>query len=223
MGLSTVKNSANSTAAKVALAGAVALSAFGANAQGHDLTTPGCHDQAVVLKALTDNGQLQVFTGNRVTDNDPFNLITLNEKGYGFNFEQKKVAGKSPEMCLGFAFKTAILEAGATKPTWANVIRSNGVLDVNKLYQNNGKLWFVVQSYTKNTQGVEVAGKSVILTAAEPKEKLASVLEVTPQGIPSMSFVMKNFKPQEQNIKFLVERGLGSIASKADTSASQPR
>ncbi len=214
MGLSAVKDFANSTTAKVALAGAIAFSAFGANAQTHDLATPGCHDQTVVLKALAENGQLQVFTGNRVTDNDPFNIITLNEKGYGYNFEQKKIAGKPNQMCLGFAFKTAILETGTTKPSWANIIQpSAGGIDVNKVYQNNGKLWFVAQSYTKNAQGVEIGGKSVVLAAGEASEKSASVWEVTPKGIPSSSFLMRNFKPQDQNVKFLVERGLGPVAS----------
>lgn len=200
----------NLTVAKIIAAGVAAFSSLTAEAQFLDFTPGSCYDQSVVTPALEKDGQLMIASGKRAIPIFPHNIFTLNEKGYGYNFEQKKRLDKPSELCLRAAYKSALLNppSNSTPPGWANAIKSNKGIDVEKAYKSNGRLLFVAQSYTRNAQGIEIGGRSVVIAFSNNKDNLASVWEVSSAGVPDSLFDMKDF--QIMNFEYFIGRGFGS-------------
>ena len=203
---------ANSTTAKVTLAGAIALGGVAnVNAQSLPLVGGKCHDSATTQAMLKADGQLPLIIGNRNTDDFPLNVIMMNDKGYGYNFEEKKA---EKQICLRVAFKDAQLnyEDNTLIPAWGLAIKKTNGFDVEKIYANQGRLVFAAQSYSRDASGKEIVGKAIVIGIL-PSKKLGTVFEVDGSGIADTSFDLNGYKIVTQNYTHFIGRGFGSIAS----------
>lgn len=224
MGLSAVKDFASSTTARIAVAGAITLSAFAANAQSLPFEAGKCHDMEAVKVALKADGQKNLFFGDRITDNSPANFFTMNDKGYGYNLEFKKASTPSQkdQLCLRTEYKDIQLNYvdNSQIPSWAKRIKPNKGIDVQKMYSQTGdnvaRLVFVATTYTKNANGNEINGKAIAV-AVQPFLKGASVWSIDSSGVPNSVADVRNFEIHTKNFNDFMGRGFGSIASSGQT------
>lgn len=226
MGLSAVKDFANSTTAKVAVAGAIALSVFGANAQTttypffvhnnpNNPSSPQCHDQGKVMAAIKEDGQLEIAAGRRFTDNGPYNIITMNTKGYMYNFEQQRTSN-GLELCLRFKAKAGIVDDSPTRPSWTRNIGVNGNINPDEFYKKGGRIWAGAHGFSLSSTGTEIPGQLVAVTASQLDERdigqTGVVWMINNKGTPSNLLSLNGIKINTQNIRFLMNNGLGPLA-----------
>ena len=218
MGLSAVKDFANSTIAKVALAGAITLSVFSANAQSLPFESGKCYDQIAVKAALSADNQKPIFVGDRITDRSPTNIFYMNNNGYGYNTELKKASKptEKDELCVGASFNQIQLNYldNPEIPLWAKGIKPNRGIDIQKAYKNQGddvvRLAMVAYSYRKDANGKEIKGNAIVV-AVMPNVKEAAIWSVNPYGIPDGTFSMRNFGVHTGNFNQFMSRGFGSL------------
>lgn len=213
MSQSAVKDFTSSTTAKMALVGALLVTPFAANAQSLDLKLGQCQDRATVEAMLKQDGQKILFVGKRVTDNSPTNVFYLNDKGYGYNTEFKKA---TDELCPAAAYKDVVLNPveNDKMPSWAIGIKPNKGIDVQKAYSQKGddtvRLVFVARTYTKNSAGQEINGKSIAL-AVQPFKKEANTWSIDSTGVPDTLFAMRDFGIVTKNFNEFVARGSNNL------------
>lgn len=209
MAVSAVKDFANSTTAKLALAAAMAFSGA-ANAQTVPYTT-SCHDGPSVEAALERDGQKPIFIGKRPIPGYPGNVITMNDNGYGYNFERNP---KNQELCPVASFKNIQLNYvdNSEIPEWGKAIKPNKGINVQNTYAKGSRLVFIAQTYKKDANGNEVTGKAMTILAI-PAEKGAAVWSVDSNALPDSSYEMKDFGIVEKNFNYFMGRGFNSRAT----------
>ena len=225
MVLSAVKDFANSTTAKVAVAGAITLSAFAANSQSLPFEAGTCHDQGAVMAALKADGQLEIAAGRRLLDNGPYNIITMNTKGYMYNFEQNRTE-KGNELCLRFKANAGIADDSQTRPNWTKNIGVNGNINPDGLYKKGGRIWAGAHGFSLSSTGSEIPGQLIAVVSSSLNDKnvaeVGVVWMINNKGIPSSLLSLNGIKINTQNIKFLMENGRGPLAEAPAPADNKP-
>jgi hypothetical protein len=206
----------NSTALKTTLAAPILAVAFAANAQSLPFETGKCYDGPSVEAATQKDGQKPVFLGKRpvIGGNLAGNVITMNDNGYGYNLERDP---DSQKLCIRASFNNIQLNYvdNPVIPAWGQSIKPNKGIDVQNAYrpENGGRLVFRAQTYSKDSNGNEVPGKSIVIATGTIEGKgmgKAAVWSVNSQGIPDSSFNMIDFKIVTTNFSHFMGRGFGS-------------
>ncbi len=197
---------------KATLAAPLIAVAFTASAQSLPFETGKCYDGPSVEAAMAKDQQKPLFIGKRVAVGGifPGNSITMNDNGYGYNLERNP---KTKELCVVTAFKNVQLNYvdNPQIPDWGLAIKRVDGIDVQNAYrpENGVRLVFRAQTYSKDANSNEIAGKAIVV-ATQPSVKAAAVWAVDSQGVPSSSFSMRDFGIVEANFTHFMGRGFGS-------------
>lgn len=194
---------------KFAVPAALALGVAVADANAQSLQAGTCSEKAAVEAVLAKEGQKPIFIGKRVAIGVmPTNVVLMSDSGYGYNIEEIKEKGV---LCIGAAFKHIALNYpdNPNIPVWGSSIKPNKGIDVQKVYQNNGRLVFGAQTFTKDANGAEILGKAIVVATA-PLDKTASVWRVDANSLPTTSFGMMEFGIVTKNFDYFVGRGFAA-------------
>ena len=205
MGLSTVKDFANSTTAKVAVAGAVALSAFGANAQSLESDRCG-YSRGQINASLKSEGQFPIMMGNRVSDDKGINIFTSNDNGsLGYHISGDKPSVKdSTKFCVATYRNIQVNTVdNPIPPPWAADIKPSEGIDINKAYSHGYRVVFNAQSFKKISDTQIVVGKDLVV-GVTPQDNGSSVWAVDSNRVPSGLFSMRDFVVTQNMQKMLV-------------------
>ena len=188
-----------------------------ANANAAGLIPGQCYAKADAEAVLKQEGQMPMIMGNRLTDDKNANVFFINKHGYGYNVEGNAPLGqKTTELCVRAAFKNTILNNinNPEIPSFAKTIKTTGNgIDIQKAYQNGGRIILGAQTYTLKSDGSEAIGKTIVVLAS-PETKGADVWSVDSLGVPNASFSMRDFGTTKQ-MADLVNGTVDSPSSKA--------
>ncbi len=209
-------NSVSGRIAAFALSAAAVTVPAAANAQSLPFEGGKCYDQGTVLAALKADGQLEIASGRRLLDNGPYNIITMNTKGYMYNFEQKRSGENTPKLCLAFKARDGIVDDSSTRPSWTKIIGVNGNINPDEFYKKGGRIWAGAHGFSVSPTGQEIPGQLVAVTASKLDARnigeTGVLWNVSNKGIPSTLKDIRDIKINTQNIAFLMANGRAPVA-----------